>query len=613
MSAPTARIEDHAVIGDMHTAALVDRRGRIDWLCLPHFDSGATFTSLLGGEEHGHWTIAPAVETVETSRAYRPGTLILETIFRCEEGSVRLVDFMPLREEHATVVRIVEGIEGRVPMRLRLVPRFEYGYTAPWVLPVPGGAVAFTGPNAFYLHASTPVALDFPGLAIDAEFELAEGHEVRFVMTWRNSFEDPPEPHDPIAALAETEAWWREWTERCTYQGEWRDQVVTSLIALKAMTYKPTGAVVAAVTASLPEEIGGERNWDYRYCWIRDSSLLLHALNLGGYMHEQEEFNEWVLRVIAGPPGQGSILYGIHGDRWLPEKTLEWLPGYEGSAPVRIGNAAADQFQLDIFGEALDAAHYRWARDGHMDRPELFVATVLPVLAYVEQRWREPDEGIWEVRGPRRHFTYSKVMAWVAFDRAIDAQEHLGGEGGPIERWRKIRQEIHDEVCREGFDDARGTFTQSYGSRELDASALLIPAVGFLPVDDDRVIGTVETVERELTEDGFVYRYSTAEGSVDGLAGREGVFLACSFWLVDALAMIGRMGDARSLFERLLSLANDVGLYAEEYDPRDRRQLGNFPQAFTHLALVNSAALLSGASAITHGRHAPSRRKASTA
>jgi GH15 family glucan-1,4-alpha-glucosidase len=458
-----------------------------------------------------------------------------------------------------------------------------------------------------------PLALDYPGLAISAEFELKEGERIPFVANWRNSFEEPPDAPDAGAALAETEAFWQEWTGACAYQGEWRDQVLTSLIALKAMTYKPTGAVVAAVTTSLPEQIGGERNWDYRYCWIRDSALLLHALNLGGYTQEQEEFTEWLLRSVAGPPEQASILYGIHGDRWLPEQTVEWLPGYEGSAPVRIGNAAADQFQLDIFGEMMDTAHFGWARHGGMERPELFLPTVLPTLELVEQKWRDPDEGIWEVRGGRRHFTYSKVMAWVAFDRAIDGQEHLGGEGGPIERWREIRKEIHDEVCEKGFDAERGAFTQYYGSRELDASALLIPAVGFLPPDDERVVGTVETIERELTEDGFVYRYSTAEGSIDGLSGREGVFLPCSFWLVDALAMIGRMDDARELFERLLTLANDVGLYSEEYDPIERRQLGNFPQAFTHLALVNSADLLSGAHEISPARHAATRRKVKAA
>jgi GH15 family glucan-1,4-alpha-glucosidase len=603
------------MVGDLHTAALVDNRGRIDWLCLPHFDSAAAFTSLLGREEHGHWTIAPAVETLETTRAYRPGTLILETTFRCSEGVAKLIDFMPLRKDPriATLVRIVEGVEGRVPMALHLVPRFEYGFTAPWLLPLPGGAVAFTGRNALYAHSTVPLALDYPGLAISADFELAEGQRIPVVASWRNSFEEAPDARDAEAALAETEAFWQEWTGSCTYQGEWRDQVLTSLIALKAMTYKPTGAVVAAVTTSLPEEVGGERNWDYRYCWIRDASLLLHALNLGGYKQEQEEFTEWLLRSIAGPPEQGSILYGIHGDRWLPEQTVEWLPGYKDSAPVRIGNAAADQFQLDIFGEGLDAAHFRWALDGGMERPELFLATVLPTLLLVEQKWREPDEGIWEVRGGRQHFTYSKVMAWVAFDRAIDAQEHLGGEGGPIDHWREIRQEIHDEVCDQGFDAERGTFTQYYGSRELDASCLLIPAVGFLPPDDERVVSTVETIERELTENGFVYRYSTLEGSIDGLSGREGVFLPCSFWLVDALAMIGRADDARELFERLLTLANEVGLYSEEYDPIEGRQLGNFPQAFTHLALVNSAELLSGSNEISPARHAETRRKMQTA
>jgi GH15 family glucan-1,4-alpha-glucosidase len=608
-TAGAARIEDHGLIGDLQTAALVDINGSIDWLCLPRFDSGAAFTALLGDEEHGHWTIQPAVEPLEVSRRYRPGTLVLETTFRCEEGTVRLTDLMPIREELPSVIRIVEGLEGSVQMQMRLVPRFEYGFTKPWLIPIPGGVAAYSGPNALYLYTPGEVDMDLERLMVTSEFLVTEREKVPFVMTYQNSFEEPPYPIDAQITAAETESWWQGWSGQCTYTGEWRDQVLTSLLALKALTYKPTGAVIAAPTTSLPEEIGGERNWDYRYCWIRDGVLVLHALNLGGYREEQDQFVEWFLRAVAGPPEQGSIMYGIGGDRWLPERTLEWLPGYEGSAPVRIGNAAADQFQLDIFGEGMDAVHYRWSIDGGIEQPEFFIAIVLPVLDYLEKIWQDPDEGIWEVRGSRRHFTYSRVMAWVAFDRAVDAAERLGGEGGEVDHWRTMRQEIHDQVCREGYDPERRTFTQYYGSRELDASALLIPAVGFLPASDERVIGTVEAIERELTRDGFVYRYSTEEGAVDGLAGREGVFLPCSFWLVDALAMIGRLDDARQLFERLLTLANDLGLYSEEYDPVEKRQLGNFPQAFTHLALVNSASMLSGTVEVSPARHMHGHRR----
>ncbi len=609
MPAGAARIEDHAVIGDLHTAALVDDNGCIDWLCLPRFDSGAAFCALLGDETHGHWTIQPAAGEFEVTRKYREGTLVVETTFHTEDGSVRLIDLMPIREQVATVIRVVEGVEGTVPMKMRFVPRFEYGFTAPWLLPLDGGAVAFTGPNAVYLHSSADVAIDFAELAVDAAFDVREGEKVTFSMSYQNSFEDPPYPIDAYIAMKETESWWREWSGRCTYQGEYREQVQRSLITLKAVTYAPTGAVLAAVTTSLPEEIGGSRNWDYRYCWIRDASLVLHAFNVGGYNEEQEAFNEWLLRAVAGPPEQSSILYGINGERWIPELELDWLPGYENSSPVRIGNAAADQLQVDIFGEGMDAAHYRWSMDGGMERPELFYATVIPALEYVEKVWDQPDEGIWEVRGGRQAFTYSRVMAWVAFDRAIDAMEHLGAEGGPIDHWRVIRKTIHDQVCDQGYDAERNTFTQYYGSDALDASALLIPAMGFLPADDERVVGTVEAIERELTSDGFVYRYSTQEGSADGLTGVEGVFLPCSFWLVDALAMIGRLDDARDLFERLLTLANDIGLYAEEYDPVGKRALGNFPQAFTHLALVNSAVTLSGTASVSPARYAPGRRK----
>ena len=601
------RIEDHALIGDLHTAALVDRAGTIDWLCLPRFDSGAAFASLLGEERHGCWSISPAATILHTSRSYRPGTLVLETTFETEQGSARLTDLMPIREAAPTVVRVVEGISGSVQMRMRLVPRFEYGFTAPWMLPIAGGAVAYTGPNALYLHTPQAVEFDFANLSLSADFLIREGEKVPFTLAWQSSFEDEPLPLDALMALAHTESWWREWSGRCEYQGEWRELVLTSLITLKALTYRPTGAVVAAPTTSLPEEIGGERNWDYRYCWIRDTALVMHALEIGGYVEEQDQYTEWLLRAISGPPEQGSIMYGIDGQRWLPEQTLPWLPGYEGSSPVRVGNAAADQFQLDIYGETMDAAHYRWAKEGRMNRPELFAAAVVPTLDFVEKRWRDPDEGIWEVRGPRRHFTYSRVMAWVAFDRGIKGAEQFGGQGGAVTRWRALRREIHDEICREGYDPKRRTFTQYYGSSELDASALLIPAVGFLPPDDERVIGTVEAIERELTRDGLVYRYSTKSGSVDGLSGTEGTFLPCSFWLVDALAMIGRVDDARELFERLLSLVNDVGLLAEEYDPVAGRQLGNFPQAFSHLALVNTAATLSSGQTISPARYAPAR------
>jgi GH15 family glucan-1,4-alpha-glucosidase len=591
-------IEDYGLIGDLHTAALVGRDGSVDWLCLPRFDSGACFAALLGGPEHGHWLIAPSGAVRRRTRRYRPGTLVLESEVETADGAVRIVDFMPHRGEAAHLVRIVEGVRGQVTMRSELVPRFDYGAAIPWIEPVAGGVSAVAGPDALLLQ--TPATMREQDGAILAEFTVSAGERVPFVLSWHPSHLPPPEPLDGIAALEVTEAWWREWSGRCAYKGPWRETVVRSLITLKALTYQPTGGIVAAPTTSLPEALGGVRNWDYRYCWLRDSALTLKALMLGGYTEEALAFREWLLRATAGHPRQARILYGVAGERRLPEATLTWLPGYEGSAPVRVGNAAADQFQLDVFGEVMDVMQFG-AQLVNRLMPNRWRRVLATLEEAVEALWHQPDEGIWEVRGPRRHFTHSKVMAWVAFDRAITMVEQFGVKG-PVQRWRRIRDEIHAQVCREAYDPERRTFTQYYGSQELDASVLLIPAIGFLPPTDERVIGTVEAVQRLLTRDGFVDRYSTVagEGSVDGLPGVEGAFLPCSFWLADALAMIGRTEEARALFERLLGLCNDLGLMSEEYDPIGKRQLGNFPQAFTHLALIDTAFRLSSDEPAAH-------------
>jgi GH15 family glucan-1,4-alpha-glucosidase len=577
-------IEDYALIGDTQTAALVGRDGSVDWLCLPRFDSPACFSALLGDESHGRWLLAPAEEVRRTERRYRPGTLVLETDFHTGGGVLQVVDSMPIRDEAPDVVRVARCTKGRVAVRMELVLRFDFGRSVPWVQrAADGGVTATAGPDAVHLIPGRPV--HGRDLTTVAEFELDEGDEVPFVLTWYPSHEPEPKPVDAIAATADTTAWWEEWTARSRAWGVHRDLVQRSLITLKALTYAPTGGIVAAPTTSLPEHIGGVRNWDYRYCWVRDATLVLQSLMGAGYMDEAAAWRDWLLRAVAGSPSELQIMYGPAGERRLTELELPWLPGYEGSAPVRIGNAASYQFQLDVYGELMDALTQ--AAEGGIEADEDAWRLQVALMEYLEGAWDEPDEGIWEVRGRRRAFVHSRVMTWVAFDRAVRMVE-AHGRDGPADRWRAQREAVHREVCERGWDSERGTFTQSYGSRGLDAATLLIPAVGFLPPDDERVIGTVEAVQRELCRDGFMLRYDTAEAD-DGLPPGEGAFLPCSFWLADALTLIGRQDEARELFDRLAALANDVGLLAEEYDPRLGRQVGNFPQAFTHVGLVNTA------------------------
>ena len=583
------RLEDYAMIGDTHTGALVGSDGSIDWLCLPRFDSGAVFAALLGEESNGRWLIAPTGGVRRARRRYRSGTLVLDTEFETDSGAVRVTDFMPRRDGRAAVVRLVEGIAGHVPMRMHLVMRFDYGRTVPWVRRLDGRLVAVAGPDALVLDA--PVATEGEDRATVAEFAVAPDQRVPFVLSWLPSTGGLPGPVDALGLLEATEAWWRAWSARCTYRGEWHDAVSRSCATLKALTYGPTGGIVAALTTSLPERLGGVRNWDYRYVWLRDATLTLHALLATGYLDEARAWRDWLVRAVAGDPAQLQVMYGVKGERRLPELELDWLSGYEGSRPVRVGNAAVDQFQLDVFGEVMDALYLACLSGCDLDRHAWDVQRAF--LDYLESAWQAPDEGIWEVRGPRRHFTHSKVMAWVAFDRAVKAVEGLG-RPGPSERWRRLRDAIHDEVCREAFDPARGTFTQSYGSGALDASLLLLPLLGFLPPRDPRVVGTVEAIERELCQDGLVLRYSTDEQQdLDAMPAGEGAFLACSFWLAGAKCALGRHDHARTLFERLLGLANDVGLLSEEYDLEHGRMVGNFPQAFSHVALVDTARRLS--------------------
>ncbi|GAA2254215.1 glycoside hydrolase family 15 protein [Streptomyces amakusaensis] len=610
-----SRIEDHALIGDLQTAALVDRNGTADWLCLPRFDSAAMFTRLLGGPEHGHWTItpAPAPDAGDTDppqavrRRYRGNSLILETEWDTPDGTVRVTDFMPstvgVRGDAPRLVRIVEGVHGRVPVRSVLRPRPGYGTVVPWIRAEGDRFAALAGPDALWLDAEPPTTDENSTLV--SEFTVAAGDRVAFTLAWHPSHAGIPPLPDPRADLTATAAYWKDWTARCTYTGPDRDAVVRSLITLKALTYAPTGAMVAAPTTSLPEEIGGTRNWDYRYCWLRDSALAVTTLARNGYLDEARAWRAWLVRTVGGDLDRLQIMYGIAGERDLAERELAHLPGYENSRPVRVGNGAAAQLQLDVFGEVIDALDT--ARRHGLEPCPRAAALQVRLVELLERRWREPDEGIWEVRGPRRHFVHSKVMAWVAFDRVIRLIES-GDATGPAERWRGLRDEIHREVCERGFDSVRGTFTQSYGSAELDAALLLIPVVGFLPPGDPRVTGTVEAVRRELsTPDGFVLRYPTAGpgAGVDGLAGEEGAFLACSFWMADALALTGRPDEARELFEKLLALRNDVGLLAEEWGPQRRRQVGNFPQGFSHWALVDSAvALARGTGAFVPGQRA---------
>jgi GH15 family glucan-1,4-alpha-glucosidase len=580
-------IEDYALIGGCHTAALVGRDGSIDWLCFPRFDSGACFAALLGEPRHGRWLIAPAGVVQRTRRRYREGTLILETDFETAEGAVRVTDCMPIADERWSLVRMVEGLRGQVPMRMQLVIRFDYGSIVPWVRRRGDALVATAGPHTLELHAG--VTTRGEDMTTVADFVVREGERTPFVLNYHPSYEPARPAVDAHAALVATERDWRTWFERCTYRGGWREAVERSLIVLKALTFAPTGGIIAAPTTSLPEEPGGVRNWDYRFCWLRDATFTLNAFLAAGYRDEAIAWREWLLRAAAGAPGDLQILYSLTGKRRIDEAELAWLPGYQGAAPVRVGNAAWKQFQLDVYGEVVDTLHL--ARCAGLPPEPHAWRIERALLGFLEVNWQKPDEGIWEIRGAKRHFTHSKVMAWVAFDRAVKAVENFGLDG-PIEHWRYVRDTIHAQVCEAGFDAQRNAFVQSYGSTHLDASLLLIPLVGFLPPGDPRVRGTVEAIERDLLADGLVRRYSSASG-VDGLPPGEGTFLPCSFWLADNLALMGRQADAEALFERLLSLGNDVGLLPEEYDPLARRMLGNFPQALTHVALVNTARLLS--------------------
>ncbi len=579
------RIEDYALLGDTHTAALVGTNGSIDWLCLPRFDSGACFAALLGGEENGFWQIAPADGYHRVRRRYRGETLVLETDFDTAEGVVRVVDCMPRRSDHANVVRVVQGISGRVRMRMDLVVRFDYGWIVPWMRRVGEHLHGVAGPD--FVCLVTPVETRGENFRTVAEFSVGPGDEVPFVLSWHSQYSAGACGGDAANQVAQTEAWWKTWSERCAYRGPWRDAVVRSLITLKALIYEPTGAIVAAATTSLPEQLGGSRNWDYRYCWLRDATFSLDALIQAGYAEEAAAWRDWLLRTAAGDPDQLQIVYGPAGERRLTELQLDWLDGYEGSRPVRVGNAASSQAQLDVYGEVLDALQR--ARFAGMPSDPSAWPLLRALVDHVEAHWHEPDEGIWEVRSGRRQFTYSKVMAWVCIDRAVRGVERFGRDG-PVERWRKLRAEIHNDICRRGTDPGRGCFVRAYGSSELDASLLLLPIVGFLPPDDQRIVRTVEAVQTELSDHGLLRRYRTDDtGDADGLAGDEGVFLACSFWLVDALALLGRRDEAVRLFERLLALRNDVGLLSEEYDPTRDRLVGNFPQAFSHFGLVKSA------------------------
>jgi GH15 family glucan-1,4-alpha-glucosidase len=594
MSVP---LEDYALIGDCETAALVSRGGSIDWLCWPRFDSGACFAALVGTEEHGRWLIAPVDAGAKASRAYRRNTLVLETTFSTAAGDVTVIDFMPPRGANSDVVRLVRGNRGRVRMRLDLRLRFDYGSTVPWVSRLPDGTWrAIAGPDMVTLR--TPVSLTGKDLTTVAEFDVAAGQTVPFVLTHGPSHLAPPDPIDHDAALDDTVTFWRDWAARSSSKGEWADAVHRSLITLKALTYAPTGGIVAAPTTSLPELLGGPRNWDYRFCWLRDATLTLLALMNAGYFAEAGAWRDWLLRAAAGSPSQVQIMYGIGGERRLTEYEIDWLPGYAHSRPVRVGNAAHEQLQLDVYGEVMDALYQ--AHAGGLDEFSTQWGFQRNVLEHLEAVWDQPDQGMWEVRTEPRPFTYSKVMAWVALDRGIRAIETFEVEG-PVDRWKQLRQRIHDEVCERGFDCGLGSFVQSYGSKALDASLLLIPTTGFLPATDPRVTGTIAAVERALLRDGFLLRYDPSQ-SGDGLPPGEGVFLACSFWLADAYVLAGRVEDARRLFGRLLDLRNDVGLLAEQYDVHARRLVGNFPQAFSHVALINTAHNLGRATKPAHQR-----------
>jgi GH15 family glucan-1,4-alpha-glucosidase len=587
------RIEDYALIGDEQTAALVGMDGSVDWLCLPRFDSAACFARMLGDQDNGHWRIAPKGADRCTRRGYRHDTLVLDTEWETDEGTIRVTDLMPQRHRAPDVVRIVEGISGKVTVHSRLRLRFDYGSVVPWVRRSDGHRVAVAGPDSVWLRSEPEVRTWGEDFSTLSEFTVEAGQKVAFVLTWHPSHEPRPPLVDPYKSLRTSVADWKRWAARCRYDGPYRDAVVRSLITLKALTYRPTGGIVAAATTSLPEEMGGVRNWDYRYCWLRDSSLTLGALVAAGYHKEAEAWRDWLLRAVAGDPADLQIMYGVAGERRLPEFELPHLSGFAGSAPVRIGNGAVNQLQLDVYGEVLDSL-WLARRAGLSPKPHMWSLQAV-LLEWLRAQWQQPDEGLWEVRGGRRHFVHSKVMVWVAADRAVRTLEEYADLPGDLEGWRALRDAVHRDVCEKGYDPERNTFTQSYGSQELDAALLLIPRFGFLPPDDPRVVGTVDAVREALGHDGFVRRYDTAADTpVDGLPGDEGAFLACSFWLVDALHLTGRTKEAKVLFERLVGLANDVGLLAEEYDPVADRQLGNFPQAFSHIGLVSSALALFG-------------------
>jgi GH15 family glucan-1,4-alpha-glucosidase len=579
------------MIGDCHTAALVSKQGSIDWFCLPHFDSPACFAALLGTAENGHWSITPAEPVRAIRRRYRDGTLILETEFETESGSATLVDCMIPRAGMPELLRVVKGTRGQIQMKLELIIRFDYGAVVPWVRRNENGISAIAGPDMSRLRSDIP--LHGENMKTEAEFTVAEGQEVSFDLTWYPSHSPEPKPVNVGVGIQKTEKWWREWSDRCTYQGKWRDAVLRSLITLKALTFLPTGGIVAAPTTSLPELLGGVRNWDYRFCWVRDATFALQSLLSAGYLDEAREWREWLLRAVAGSPSELNIVYGLHGERRLTELELPWLPGYANSAPVRIGNAAYTQYQLDIFGEIANTLFQ--AREAGLEPPKHARNEIaLAMLEFLETGWERPDEGIWEVRGPRRHFVHSKMMAWVAVDRVTRSAEK-GRFTIDLPHWKKLRAAIHEQVCRQGFDTELNSFVQYYGGKHLDASILMMPLVGFLPASDPRVMGTVKAIETHLMKNGFVGRY-TQDPAVDGLPHGEGTFLPCSFWLVDNYELQGRHEEAVRMFERLLEVRNDVGLLSEEYDPIAKCQLGNFPQAFSHVGLVNTAFHLTNAS-----------------
>ncbi len=589
-------LEAYALIGDTQSAALVGTHGSIDWLCWPRFDSDACFAALLGDERHGRWHLAPVAPVRHVRRRYRPGTLVLETDLTTEDGTVRLVDFMPPRGEAPDVVRIVQGLSGRVPLRMELSPRFGYGDRTPWLRTRPCALTAKAGPDAVLLRTDVPLRVE--AYRVLSDFTVAEGQHVPLVLTWYPSHQREPRPVEPFVALAETQEWWHAWSSRAAAHPPWDEAVRRSLITLKALTYSPTGGMVAAPTTSLPEHLGGVRNWDYRFCWLRDATLTLLTLLDAGYTEEAEAWREWLLRAVAGEPEELQIMYGVAGERRLTEVELPWLPGYGASTPVRIGNGAVDQRQLDVFGEVMDCLHQ--ARLAGLNGNGETWDLQRHLLRFVEHHWEEPDEGIWEMRGGRRHFTHSKIMAWVALDRAVKSAERFHLEA-PLSDWKRLRARMHAQICERGYNPSRRSFVQSYGDTTLDASLLMIPLVGFLPATDARVRGTVEAIQRELCHEGLIRRYDTRQPA-DGLPPGEGVFLACSFWLADNLSLMGHVEEARALFERLLGLCNDVGLLAEQYEPEQRRMLGNFPQAFSHLALVTTAQNLSRAEGPVHKR-----------